>query len=97
MPAYKNKTHQEPKKRLQETDTTMKEYYTAEEAAHILGVRKGTLTSWRRKGKGPKYLAIRRQVLYPNIFYPATEVDKYLKERERCSTSEVHSKNSTTI
>ena len=58
-------------------------HYTPKELCNILGVTKQLLTFLRRTGRGPKYVKVGLR----NIVYSAAEVEKYLKERTRTSTS----------
>jgi hypothetical protein len=59
-------------------------HYTPKELASILGVTIQMLTHLRLKGRGPKYIKFG----YRSIIYSAADVEKYLKERERLSTSD---------
>jgi len=45
------------------------------EAAHYIGVSPHTLRSWRRNGKGPKYIRIEGRILYLQ-----SDLDAYLME-----------------
>ena len=40
------------------------EFYTPDEVAELLRVKKLTLANWRNKGKGPKYIKIGNMVRY---------------------------------
>jgi hypothetical protein len=74
-----------PKERIYHNpDLSIGKHYTPKELSSILGVTIQTLTSLRRSGAGPKYVKFG----YRNIIYSAVDVDKYLKERERLSTSD---------
>ncbi len=65
-------------------DITIGKHYAPKELAGILGVTIQMLTYLRTKGRGPKYVKFGRR----NVIYSAVEVDKYLKEQERLSTSD---------
>ena len=52
------------------------------QAAEYIGVAKRTLDKWRLnqyQGRGPKYIRLG----YKTIRYTKTELDKWLKKRER--------------
>jgi hypothetical protein len=70
-------------------DLTIGKHYMPKELSNILGVTIQTLTSLRRSGRGPKYVKFG----FRNIIYSAVEVDKYLKEKERLSTSDTGNRN----
>lgn len=67
-----------------ELDPGIGKHYTPQELSDILGVTIQTLSSLRHSGKGPKYVKFG----YRNIIYAAVEVEKYLKYKERLSTSD---------
>lgn len=52
------------------------------EAAERLRVHVGTLSNWRVKGEGPRFIKIGRKVLYPVV-----ELDAYEKEQLRRANS----------
>lgn len=70
-------------------DLTIGKHYTPKELANILSVNVMTLTTLRRTGRGPKYVKFG----FRNVIYSAVEVDKYLKTRERLSTSDTGNRN----
>jgi hypothetical protein len=72
-----------------EPDLTIGKHYTPKELSNILGVTVQTLTTLRRSGRGPKYIKFG----FRNIIYAALEVDKYLKLKERLSTSDTGNRN----
>lgn len=59
-------------------------HYAPKELVGILGVTISMLAHMRIKGRGPKFLKVGLR----NVIYSAVEVEKYLKERERLSTSD---------
>ena len=67
-----------------EPDLSVGKHYKPIARSTILGVTRQTLTSLRRSGRGPKYVKFG----YRNILYSAMEVDKYLRYKERLSTSD---------
>jgi hypothetical protein len=67
-----------------ELDPNIGKHYTPKELSYILGVNIQLLTFLRKTGRGPKYVKFG----YRNVIYAAVEVEKYLKERERLSTSD---------
>ena len=46
---------------------------TQEEAALLIGVKPTTLSMWRHKGRGPRYLKIGR-----SCFYRETDIERWL-------------------
>jgi len=56
---------------------------TTREAAAMLGVAPRTLEGWRLRGGGPRYVAVGRLVRYRRA-----ELERWLAERERASTSD---------
>lgn len=77
MAARKERIYNEP-------DLTIGKHYTPKELSNILGITIQALACLRFNGRGPKYVKFG----FRNIIYSAIEVDKYLKERERLSTSD---------
>lgn len=55
----------------------------APEAAKMLGISPGTLSSWRGRKEGPDYYKIGRRVIY----YEA-DIERYLESRRRRSSNE---------
>jgi predicted DNA-binding transcriptional regulator AlpA len=49
------------------------DYYTREELAHTLGKGAKTLERWRSQEKGPPFITLGR-----NVLYPRDEVRKWL-------------------
>jgi transcriptional regulator with XRE-family HTH domain len=49
---------------------------TQEEAAAIIGVKPATLSMWRHKGRGPRYLKIGR-----SCFYLERDIETWLNEQ----------------
>ncbi len=65
-------------------EITIGKRYSPKELADILGVTVQILTYLRMTGRGPKYVKFGRR----NVIYSAVEVNRYLKEQERLSTSD---------
>lgn len=65
-------------------DMLIGKHYSPKELADLLGVTIQILTYLRMTGRGPKYVKFGLR----NVIYSALEVDKYLKEQERLSTSD---------
>jgi hypothetical protein len=62
----------------------MKELMNSEAAAAYLGGHAvQTLAKWRVYGKGPLWCKIGR-----SVFYDRRQLDEYIDERMRCSTSD---------
>jgi hypothetical protein len=59
-------------------------HYSPKELAKLLDVTVPMLTHLRLTGRGPKFIKFGLR----NVIYSAIEVEKYLKERERLSTSD---------
>jgi hypothetical protein len=59
-------------------------HYSPKQLANLLGVTIPMLTYLRLTGRGPKFIKFGLR----NVIYSAVEVDKYLQERERLSTSD---------
>jgi excisionase family DNA binding protein len=53
------------------------------EAASRLGLSASTLNKWRTQGRGPKFVKLGRSVCYR-----ATDLEAWLQEQTRSSTSE---------
>ena len=60
------------------------DYYTPAEVAEILRISPRTISDYRQRGIGPKYVDISYKVKR----YLKAEVARYLEERERTSTSD---------
>lgn len=58
-------------------------YYTSKELSEILSLSMSTLAEYRRKGIGPKYIAVG----YRSYRYPREEILKFIEEQTRASTS----------
>jgi len=57
----------------------------AREVARALGIKTGTLSKWRQKGKGPKkWVRLGRT----SVAYPVEEVERFLRELEGSPPSE---------
>lgn len=56
---------------------------TAKEAAERLRVNNGTLSNWRVRGDGPRYIKLGRKVLYP-----LAEIEAFEQRQLRVSTSQ---------
>ena len=56
---------------------------STEEAFKILGLSPRSGANWRVKGKGPRWVKIGRR-----IFYPANELETWIRKNIRSSTSE---------
>ena len=54
------------------------------QAAEYLGVRRRTLETWRRNGAGPPFISISKRC----VRYRKTDLDRWLEERVRRSTSD---------
>jgi hypothetical protein len=63
---------------------TLQEINTTEESARYLRLRKQTLEAWRLNGTGPAFLKLGRRVVYRR-----EALERFMAERERCSTSAV--------
>lgn len=63
---------------------TLQEINTTEEAARFLRLQKQTLETWRLKGTGSTFLKLGRRVVYRK-----EALERFMAERERCSTSDV--------
>jgi len=61
---------------------TLQELNTTEESARYLRLRTQTLEAWRLKGTGPAFLKLGRRVVYRR-----EALERFMAERERCSTS----------
>jgi predicted DNA-binding transcriptional regulator AlpA len=73
-----------PLKLQQEPASSLEDhYYTSRELSGILNLSMSTLAGYRRRGTGPKYIALS----YRNYRYPQSEVTRYLEEMTRASTS----------
>lgn len=72
-----------------EPSVTVGKHYTPKQLSNLLGVTIQLLTFLRRTGRGPKYVKFG----FRNIIYEAAEVEKFLKERERLSTSDTGNRN----
>ena len=59
-------------------------YYTTKQLSGLLSLATSTLSGYRRSGVGPKYISIG----YRTCRYARSDVQAYMKERERQSTSE---------
>jgi len=53
------------------------------EAATRLGLSASTLNKWRTQGRGPRYVKLGR-----SVFYRPADLDAWLVDRVRSSTSE---------
>ena len=51
---------------------------STKEAADLVGVSYWTLSSWRKKGKGPTFYQLSSRV----VFYYATDVDQWLATKK---------------
>lgn len=58
-------------------------YYSTKELSGILGLSMSTLAEYRRRGIGPKYIAVG----YHTYRYARAEILKYIEEKTRTSTS----------
>lgn len=75
---------QKPTSSKQEPDDELRDrYYTSRELSGILNLSMSTLASYRRRGNGPKYIALG----YRSYRYPREEVVRFLEEMTRTSTS----------
>jgi predicted site-specific integrase-resolvase len=54
-------------------------YLTNREAAKIIGIHPGTLTQWRNKGRGPKFLRL-GDGKQPRIRYTDTDVKAWMDQ-----------------
>ena len=59
-------------------------YYTTKELSGLLGVGMSTLSSYRRAGVGPQFIVFGHRTLR----YARSDIQTYMKERARHSTSE---------
>jgi len=59
------------------------QYYTTRELSEILGLAMSTLAEYRRKGIGPKYIAVG----YRSYRYPRSEILAFIEEQTCASTS----------
>jgi hypothetical protein len=55
-------------------------------AEYLGGVMVGTLAKWRHYGRGPDYIRVESRV-----YYDQADLDRYLDERRRTSTSQADS------
>ena len=53
---------------------------TSKQAAEYLGITSRTLTNWRYRGTGPKF--IRTGAAHSRVLYRLRELDLWLEERE---------------
>lgn len=60
-----------------------RDYYTSRGLSNVLHLSMSTLAEYRRKGIGPKYIAVG----YRSYRYSKEEVLKFINERTRASTS----------
>ena len=58
-------------------------YWTVTELAGVLRMKRGTLDKYRVHGNGPPFHKLRGHILYARA-----DVEKWLKKRRRCSTSD---------
>ena len=63
---------------------TIGKHYSPKELANLLGVTIPMLTYLRLTGRGPKFIKFGLR----NVIYSAVEVDRYLQEKARLSTSD---------
>lgn len=57
--------------------------FTTPQAAEYLGLKKSTLDTWRVRGRGPRFRKFGAAVRYSQA-----DLDKYVSEAERRSTSD---------
>lgn len=77
---------EEPKKRPEQSTPMLDSLITPKTLAHRLGVTERTLSEWRIRGTGPKYIRIGRSPRYrPEM------VDEWLLDQERTTTSDERS------
>ena len=57
---------------------------TPKEAAERLRTTIGTLSNWRVRGDGPRFIKLGRKVLYP-----LTEIEAFEKRQLRANTAQV--------
>lgn len=57
---------------------------TPKEAADRLRTSVGTLSNWRVRGDGPRFIKLGRKVLYP-----LTEIEAFEKRQLRANTAQV--------
>ena len=67
----------------QEPTRSLDQYYSSKELSGILNLSMSTLAAYRRRGIGPKYIAVG----YRSYRYSREEVARYLEEMTRASTS----------
>jgi transposase-like protein len=58
----------------------MTRHLSAQAVAQHIGIKTATLAKWRREGRGP---AGSFHVSTTLVVYPADEVERYLRERQR--------------
>lgn len=61
----------------------MKNYLTTGKLAEFLNISEQTLNKWRWEGKGPRFMKLGSRVVYDQ-----TEVEAYLAQQVRCSTTD---------
>ena len=74
-----------------ERHDTATQYLRGKEAGPLIGVKEGTLTQWRHKGRGPAYF------IPPGtrtVLYDVTELRRFV-ERGRVETADVYVSRST--
>ncbi len=59
------------------------DFKTTQETAKLLGLKKGTLETWRYHGKGPKFHKIGRYVRYSMV-----DIEDFIQASRRTSTSD---------
>ena len=64
---------------------------TAAQAAAVLGISPRTLSGWRTRGGGPRFLKLGRAGRTSPVRYSRAALEKYQSERERRSTSDTGS------
>ena len=83
--SYKTASYKTPYQVAPDLETGDDEYYyTTKELSGLLSLATSTLSGYRRSGVGPKYISIG----YRTCRYARSDVQAYMKERERQSTSE---------
>ena len=67
----------------EETQDLTKVHMTPAELAKRLYIGAGTLAKWRMVGKGPRYISLGK-----NVLYPLSEVQKWEKSQTVSSTAQ---------
>lgn len=66
-------------------ETAERTFYTSQELADHLRMSSNTLSGWRYRGIGPRFVKVGKKVLYR----PA-DVDAWLEEQTRQGTADAH-------